>query len=353
MKRSTTDYIAGLFVIAGFVLIIGMTIIVRGQMNKQDSYFTYFSNVAGLKSGAAIIYEGYIIGSVTDITPETTSSGMRFKVDLGVKSGWQIPEDSKVKIAAQSLLSAQAVQIKAGVKSPLPAGSQIASTQTRDVLSDLSDTADELSSLAQSSLQPLLETLTSVIDNEVRTTLSSANNLTGLVEDKVPDMLGRLDAIFVNLEMVSAQLEGMLGQDMQTQISQSMGQIEGMVTRMNNATTQLTSDQNVNRINDSLMKLEETASLLYRSAEQTQALTSEDNLKLVEAFLSDAMAIQTQVADIMSSAELSAENTARLTSISQDRMDSFLQRLENAALNIEEMTARLRDDPSIIIRGSN
>ena len=65
------------------------------------------------------------------------------------------------------------------------------------------------------------------------------------------------------------------------------------------------------------------------------------------------MAIQTQVADIMSSAELSAENTARLTSISQDRMDSFLQRLENAALNIEEMTARLRDDPSIIIRGSN
>ena len=351
MKRSTTDYIAGLFVIAGFVLIIGMTIIVRGQMNKQDSYFTYFSNVAGLKSGAAIIYEGYIIGSVTDITPETTSSGMRSKVDLGVKSGWQIPEDSKAKIAAQSLLSAQAVQIKE--KSPLPAGSQIASTQTRDVLSDLSDTADELSSLAQSSLQPLLETLTSVIDNEVRTTLSSANNLTGLVEDKVPDMLGRLDAIFVNLEMVSVQLEGMLGQDMQTQISQSMGQIEGMVTRMNNATTQLTSDQNVNRINDSLMKLEETASLLYRSAEQTQALTSEDNLKLVEAFLSDAMAIQTQVADIMSSAELSAENTARLTSISQDRMDSFLQRLENAALNIEEMTARLRDDPSIIIRGSN
>ena len=78
------------------------------------------------------------------------------------------------------------------------------------MLSDLSDTADELSSLAQSSLQPLLETLTSVIDNEVRTTLSSANNLTGLVEDKVPDMLGRLDAIFVNLEMVSAQLEGML-----------------------------------------------------------------------------------------------------------------------------------------------
>ena len=145
----------------------------------------------------------------------------------------------------------------------------------------------------------------------------------------------------------------MLGKDMQVQIAQSVGQIEGMVTRMNDATAQLASEQNVSRINDSLKKLEQTASLLYRSAEQTQALTSENNIELVETFLSDAMAIQTQVADIMSSAERSAENTARLTSISQDRMDSFLQRLENAALNIEEMTARLRDDPSIIIRGSN
>ena len=184
-------------------------------------------------------------------------------------------------------------------------------------------------------------------------TLSSANNLTGLVEDKVPDMLGRLDAIFANLEAISGELEVMLGQEMQAQISQSMGQIDGMLNRMNEATSRLASDQNVNRVNDSLMKLDETVTLLYQSAEQTQILTSEDNLRLVELFLKDAMAIQTQLGDIMSSAELSAENTARLTSISQDRMDSFLQRLENAALNIEEMTARLRDDPSIIIRGSN
>ena len=81
-------------------------------------------------------------------------------------------------------------------------------------------------------------------------------------------MLGRLDAIFVNLEMVSAQLESMLGQDMQTQISQSMGQIEGMVT-MNNATTQLTSDQNVNRINDSLMKLRDSLIALPLSRTDT------------------------------------------------------------------------------------
>ena len=168
-ETSTTDYIAGLFVIAGFVLIIGMTIIVRGQMNKQDSYFTYFSNVAGLKSGAAIIYEGYIIGSVTDITPETTSSGMRFKVDLGVKSGWQIPEDSKAKIAAQSVIctscSDKAGKITSGCGTQLP--------QPRPVTCFLIYQIPRMAVLTgPDESAATAGTLTSVIDNEVRMTLS-------------------------------------------------------------------------------------------------------------------------------------------------------------------------------------
>ena len=76
-------------------------------------------------------------------------------------------------------------------------------------------------------------------------------------------------------------------------------------------------------------------------------------MMLVETFLKEAMEIQSQIANVIAVAGQSAENTARLTAISEDRMESFLQRLESAALNIEEMTARLRDDPSIIIRGSN
>ena len=353
MKRSTTDYIAGLFVIGGFALIIAMTVIVRGQMNKQDDYYTYFSNVAGLKSGAAIIYEGYIIGSVTDISPEPTSSGMRFKVDLGVTSGWQIPQDSRAKVAAQSLLSAQAIQINAGSGDPLPTGAEITSLETRDVLSDLSDTASELTNIAQSSLQPLLETLTSVIDNEVRATLANTSKLTGLAEEQVPNLLDRLDLIFANLERVSNQLGSFVDEDMHTQISQSAGQIEDTLSRINLATQSLASDRNVSRINDSLVKLEETMTLIHESAQSAQLLTSEDNMMLVETFLKEAMEIQSQIANVIAVAGQSAENTARLTAISEDRMESFLQRLESAALNIEEMTARLRDDPSIIIRGSN
>ena len=50
---------------------------------------------------------------------------------------------------------------------------------------------------------------------------------------------------------------------------------------------------------------------------------------------------------------VATNNAADVSDISEDRIEAFLQKLESAALNVEEMTARLRDDPSIIIRGSN
>lgn len=360
MKQKMTDYVAGLFVILGFSLIITITVVVRGQLNKQDEYHTYFENVAGLKSGAAIIYEGYIIGSVTDITPEPMDTGMRFRVDLGVEAGWKIPSDSVAKVAAQSLLSAQAIQIKSGVEQALAPNSKIDSVQTSDVISDLSDTAADLSSLAQTSLQPLLESLTSVIDNEVRQTLQGANKLTGVVEERVPEMVSRLDSIFANLETVSANLEALVGQDTKEQITLSIQQMNTTLSQIGSASSALLTDQNIGKINDSLEQIEQATQLLqmtaekgYQTAEQAQLLTSDKNMKNVEAILSDTVSLQGQLAELVSAAETSAENAARLTSISQDRMDMFLQRMENAALNIEEMTARLRDDPSLIIRGSN
>lgn len=360
MKQKMTDYVAGLFVIFGMILIIAITVIVRGQYNKQDDYYTYFENVAGLKTGAAIIYEGYIIGSVTDITPEAVETGMRFRVDLGVQAGWNIPQDSVAKVAAQSLLSAQAIQIKSGGGQPLSPRSEIRSIQTKDVISDLSDTASELSSLAQTSLQPLLESLTSVIDNEVRMTLQGANKLTGAVEERVPELMGRLDVIFANLEAVSTNLEALVGSRTREQITLSIEQMNTTLGRIDEASSELFTDQNLNRINDSLAQVEQAARLLqktaekgYQTAEQAQLFTSDQNMKNVETILSDTVSLQSQIADLVAAAEISAENAARLTSISQDRMDMFLQRMENAALNIEEMTARLRDDPSLIIRGSN
>ena len=104
MKFKPSDFTAGLFVIGGLFSIITMFFVVKGQLNKQDEYHSYFNNVAGLRAGASVVYEGYIIGTVNEITPEQTTSGMTFRVDIGVKEGWAIPSDSNAEIAALSLI---------------------------------------------------------------------------------------------------------------------------------------------------------------------------------------------------------------------------------------------------------
>ena len=124
MRWKQADFLAGIFVIAGFALILAIIVVVRGQIGAPDKYHTYFKNVAGLRTGAAVVYEGYIVGAVADVTPESDGSGMRFRVNIDVEKDWVIPADSVAEISAVSLLSANAVQISAGTGMPLAPGAR-------------------------------------------------------------------------------------------------------------------------------------------------------------------------------------------------------------------------------------
>ena len=55
--------------IGGLIGLLAIIAVLGDFLNKTDQYYTRVNNVAGLKSGAAVIYEGYIIGSVTEIDP--------------------------------------------------------------------------------------------------------------------------------------------------------------------------------------------------------------------------------------------------------------------------------------------
>ena len=118
MRWKQADFLAGLFVIGGFALIIAIVVVVRGQIGAPDRYHTFFKNVAGLRAGAAVVYEGYIIGSVSDVDPVPDETGMQFRVNLEVEKDWVIPSDSVAEISAVSLLSANAIQISAGTAEP-------------------------------------------------------------------------------------------------------------------------------------------------------------------------------------------------------------------------------------------
>ena len=293
MRWKQADFLAGLFVLAGFALIISIIAVVRGQIGTPDRYHTYFSNVAGLRAGAAVVYEGYIIGDVAEVTPEADAAGMRFRIDLDVEQGWVIPADSLAEISAVSLLSANAIQISAGSAAPLPPGSEIDSITAVNVMAEISKTADELTDIAQTHVAPLLGTLRDVLDNEGRGALSSVS----------ASNVARIDAILTRLDSAAVELE----------------------------------------------KTMQAASRATKRMEQT---ISDENIEAIDSILVEMQSLQKEVGAIVSTSVGTSENLRSISEAGEDRMNSLLQRLEAAAINGEEMTARLRDDPSLIIRGS-
>ena len=72
----------------------------------------------------------------------------------------------------------------------------------------------------------------------------------------------------------------------------------------------------------------------------------------INAILADMRLIQADIAGIVSTSMSTADNMQSITEAGEDRIGGLLQRMEAAAINVEEMTGRLRDDPSLIIRGS-
>ena len=377
MKMKSSDFTVGAFVLGGMVAIIAMFVIVKGQLNKQDSYHSYFNNVSGLRAGASVIYEGYIIGTVSDITPEQTQTGMTFRVDFGVEEGWAIPSDSFAEIAALSLLSAQSIQIIAGTDTPLSPGDKLRSRPATNLMADLGRTADQFAQIADKSLVPLLATVDSLLNDEARNALTGITSLSQSVNDGVPVILESVSRTAVNIETASESVKDIAGDATQKAVNEALDNVVSATKTANDASQsmlQTTQEAGalVEEISDTAKTawLGEVSTMLDRlsaatqsvetmsqsalaTAQNVEGMTGEETRTKIMSLLDDVKRIRANLEIASESVMTATDNVANLSDISEDRIDAFLQKLESAALNVEEMTARLRDDPSIIIRGSN
>lgn len=362
MNKKSSDFTAGLFALCGIFLIAAMFVIIRGQFEKQDEYHTYFNNVAGLKKGAVVVYEGYRIGSVDDITPQRISTGMRFKIKMKIEAGWAIPSGSRVQVASLSLLSSQVIKINAGVGVPLAPGSEILASKAGNIMNDLTRSADKLTNIAENSLKPLLETFADVLDNEAREALAGISGITVEVQDTAPKILDNIERVSKNLEEASSGIATIFNQETQADLkktvkamSSATETVEGVVDNI----SAITSNNNREAFNSILKRIENASKALELSSEETlqgirsvRRLLNDSNMDTVSAFINSAEGMRSELMDTAVTIRNAASNISELSDMSDDQIEVFLQRLKNTALNLEEMTAQLRDDPSIIIRGT-
>lgn len=351
MKKKFTDFMVGIFVISGIVIIVAMVIIARGQFTKQDFYYSYFNNVSGLKEGATVLYEGYMIGTVGSIEPERSGDTMRFRVVLNIQSGWLIQEDSVAMVSAISLLSSPAIQINSGIKTILAPGSEIKGTESGNILGDLSQTADKLTDIAQTSLKPMLDSLTDILNNEIKESLSGTKEISQGIKQ-----------IIENLEVASSGAAEMVNNQSQAEVRKAIGSVTIAATSAENILEQVSktaSDKNIQILNATLLQIQNTASILEKSSLEAfkgissiRKVANDKNMSAIESIISSSELIRAELEYAASSIRAVAENTSELSETSDDSIQIILQRMENISLNLEEMSAQLRDDPSIIIRGT-
>jgi len=236
MKHETINYtVVGSFVLAVLVSFIILIIMLTGRSGDTDSYQVYYNNVAGIKYGTLVSYEGYQLGQVESVTPEQQDGRTRYKVVFTIQKGWQIPSDSVAQINASGLLGAIAINIREGKsETPLQIGNTLKGIQGADLFSAVGGAAGDIKLLI-SDIRGFISTLNeeTKIFGDVRKFVDTLNNETELFND-VHKILGRLDNS-------AAGLESLLNKGNQDNISTIINNISSATQRLDKTLNEIDS----------------------------------------------------------------------------------------------------------------
>jgi phospholipid/cholesterol/gamma-HCH transport system substrate-binding protein len=316
MRDRRINYVlVGGFALAMLVALLVTVGVLSGRTGRTDAYSVLFDNVGGVRSGTRVLFEGFAIGQVDDIQPQRDGGKVHFKLRLAVKEGWQIPEDSVARIAASGLLAAVAVDIKGGTSAVLLApGTEIKSQPGGNLFSAMADIASEVTSLSQTGLRPLVETLN-------RTVAAFGP----VIEQRAPQLLDNLVSLSADLAAKTPRISS---------------NVEQMTSGMN----RLFSPDNTRKLEDTIDNADRTAANL---AELTGSLHSSkakvDSLlaTLDKVAADNGETIGQGLKDLRYSLQAVARN-----------IDSVTYNLEGTARNMNEFSREIRQDPGLLLGGN-
>ena len=325
---SQSTYKAGLFVLFGVVLTLVGYILLIGSIGGGDRYLIRLTNLGGLEVGAAVEFEGYSIGTVDSIEPLFGGDSLTFEVALMVESDWPIFDDSLATISSDNLLAPKSVQISRGNSATIqPIGSEIPVTEPVDALSGVLKTASQFERLVQDEFVPVLRTVNTLLDGEVRDSVRGATQVLEPLAAEAPELLARLSSTVERMERMlddktvdsfqesARDLSEILSETRELVMSirrDFEGEIQPRVVSVLSNVESMTGDE-------LLGKAEQSLDEVHQAAQKANAL---------------------------------ATRFDELSDRSDDRILAIIDRLERAAMNLEDMTATLRQEPSRLVRGS-
>ncbi len=309
MKQSRVNYTAvGAFVLVALITLIGgLVALSRPNLAERTLYVTY-DNVSGLIKGTKVLYQGYPIGQVTDITPVVKENRTVFRVSLGLRDEFPIPRDSRAVVAASGLLSAVVIDIKGGQSDLMVAdGGELSPGGSGNMFAVLNDVAREMTDLSQNNLKPLLSTLNRQVDA-----------VGGVLADQAPEIMANLLAVTADLK------------DRTPKITRNVEQFSSGLSQVMDA--------------DNVQKLDST-------------------IENVAALSAELAQTRTQLASVMASLDkMVAGNQENVSQALRDlrytlgavarNIDSVTYNLEGTTRNFHEFSREIRQNPGLLIGGN-
>ncbi len=310
MKDVRTNYVVvGAFVLTMLVALLGVIALLTGRTGATDTYITHLNNVAAVKYGTKVTYEGFVVGQVEEIVPLRADGKTSFRVVMSVRENWPIPEGSVARVAASGILAAVTVDIKGGMSEKmLSPGSQIPGGPAANIFAVMNDMAGQVAVLNQQGLLPLLTNINQRV-----------NSLGDILQAQAPDLMANLVALT-------------------TDLAQKSPRITADVQRMTGTlATQVVTDQNAARVSQTLANVAELTAGLQDSRKKVDDLL----VALDKVVAKNGPAMEASLKDLRYTLQSVARN-----------IDSVTYNLEGTSRNFNEFSRQLRENPSVIIGGN-
>ncbi|MBF0167673.1 MAG: MCE family protein [Alphaproteobacteria bacterium] len=309
MRTLDTNYVAvGAFVLVGVAGLVLALALLTGRTGATDTYYTAYDNVAGIKYGTIVSFEGYPVGQVEWVKPFGQKEQPRFKVALAVREGWEIPEGTVATVASSGLLAAVSIDLKAGKGEAMAKpGALLPGTGGSNVMAAMASLAGDMGDLAETGIKPLLASLLHYVD-----TLGST------LEKTAPELLSNMQSLSSDLAKKGPAI---------------INHTESLTGRLNKAGEQVLSDKNIGELDNVVRLMGE----LKSTKAQVDQLMSELNATAVQARPDVAKGLN------------DLNHTLKVVSSS---IDSITTNMESTSRNMAEFSRRIRDNPGLILGGS-
>lgn len=309
MKRETINYTAvGIFVLLMLAAFFALLMTITGPGGATDRYHVFYRDVAGIKYGTPVLYQGYQVGQVEAVAPARGDGGLRYRVDFSVRRGWGVPADSVAGVTMSGLLSAVSIDIRGGGSATMLApGAEVAGEERVDLFASMDELAADLRQLLGTSVRPLLDSLNSRLGELAGTLEGETTALLGGLRDDLGTLTGKLNA---SADVLANMLD-----------EENAQHVENVLANMD------IFSKNVGTVS---ADIRQTRVRVDELLDELGSLISDNRDDLTGA-----------LRDLRRSVRVLADN-----------VDSVVYNLEGTSRNLNEFSRQIRQNPGVLLGGS-